>query len=584
MTSRNLFFKLLKEDLKRRLWTISLFSIFLFLLYPVVGALRLQNRFMGETSAQQIEVMKVHLGPENRSIITLIMICAIVCGLSTFFYLHSKKKVDLYHSLPVKREMLFAANYINGLLLFLIPFVINILLTLGIGMLNRLVTMEVFSITLQGLMINSLYYCMIYTVTIIAVMLTGNIWTSFLGTIVFMSYGYILSMVKEMYYSTYFSTYYSIDGLNEKVAMLSPIQCYYHTVNSYQIGNTYLATLGIHLFITIVLIGLAVFIFKKRPSEAAGKSMAFEISKPIIKFLLVIPLSLVSGMILKEAVSYNHDAWLMFGIVFSMVIIYAIIQVIFNSDIRSAFHHKRQFLVCALITFAIVGYFRLDPFSYDEYIPKESSIKSIGVYYDFMLDDMQYFDYSGTNEVYIDPVDYHLKQPIHSDISDVYSLCKQAVKNEANNSYNVGSNYMVVRYNLKDGRFMYRSYHFDLEDNTLVKALYQNKEFKAAHYPIFKMKYSDVDIITVNVGEAMETSDGLTTSLTLTGDKVHRFLDIYKEELSNLSYDQYKKDKPVGNFNVTIGKTNRYNGYYVYPTFTKSIAFLKENGYDYFKN
>ncbi len=38
MTSRNLFFKLMREDLKRRIWAVALLSLGFFLFYPVVAA------------------------------------------------------------------------------------------------------------------------------------------------------------------------------------------------------------------------------------------------------------------------------------------------------------------------------------------------------------------------------------------------------------------------------------------------------------------------------------------------------------------------------------------------------------------
>ena len=40
MTSKNLFFKLMKEDLKRRIWAAALLSLGFFFFYPVVAAER----------------------------------------------------------------------------------------------------------------------------------------------------------------------------------------------------------------------------------------------------------------------------------------------------------------------------------------------------------------------------------------------------------------------------------------------------------------------------------------------------------------------------------------------------------------
>lgn len=44
---------------------------------------------------------------------------AMILGLTGFLYLHSKKQIDFYNSLPVKREMLFAVKFLDGFLIIL---------------------------------------------------------------------------------------------------------------------------------------------------------------------------------------------------------------------------------------------------------------------------------------------------------------------------------------------------------------------------------------------------------------------------------------------------------------------------------
>ncbi len=580
MISKNLFFKILKEDMKLRVWTVALFSIVLFLVFPVMGAMRIQSRDGASFDYNdKIFLLKELLGPHNEMFMILIVLCAVVCGLSSFFYLYSKKKVDLYHSLPVKREVIFCANYINGLLVLLVPYVISILITVGEAALNRLFPQEVLMATLNGIMIHFLYYWMIYTVTIIAVIITGNIWTSFLGAMVLMSYGLILAMAKSSYFNAFFETYFSMDAEGVALQKLSPVMNYFRTIQAYDSSEPYALNLLIQSIITLVLMGIALFLFKKRPSEAAGRAIAFEKSKTPIKFLLVIPLSLISGILLRESVSNNYDGWLIFGIVFFMVIIYGIIQVIFNSDIRSAFGQKRHLLICALVTFAVVGYFRIDPFQYDEYIPKENDIKSIGIELNFR-DDEYAFIYSGSNMDYSSSVDYHLQHPLKKDLSSIYSLCKSAIKGKISNDVYYSDGYhIVVKYNLKSGRSVYRRYNSKLDDNTLVKALYDNQQYKEVHFPIFTDVYSDISFIDCSEGYSMEDRGELTNSITLSEDKMVNFLDIYKEELANIPYDQYMNATPVASLRVQLLK-RKYGGgeYYVFPSFTKSIAYLKECG------
>lgn len=215
MTSKNLFLKLQKEDMKRRVWSIVLSMLGFFLLYTVICAIEVSNYTyrINNISTHDYNITEWvnnqiirFVGPANELVAVITMICAVVCGLSGFSYLHSKKKVDLFHSLPVKREKLFAVTYINGLLIYIVPYMVNLIFCYIILGVNKFMTVEAFFAGLTAFGINILYYLLIYTLAIIAAMLTGNIVVSFLGAGVFYGYGSIIFAIKDTYFDEFFMT------------------------------------------------------------------------------------------------------------------------------------------------------------------------------------------------------------------------------------------------------------------------------------------------------------------------------------------------------------------------------------------
>ena len=122
MISKNLFFKLEKEEWKRKLWLAALAFLACFFALPVVMALNLSNT--AERYDEMVESGQIMLvsraesltqtalnyvsASENGMMIFLVMVSAVVCGAASFSYLHNKKKVDFYHSIPVKRPMIAA--------------------------------------------------------------------------------------------------------------------------------------------------------------------------------------------------------------------------------------------------------------------------------------------------------------------------------------------------------------------------------------------------------------------------------------------------------------------------------------------
>lgn len=586
MTSKNLFYKLLIEDLKRRIWTIVLASIVFFLYFPVFGTLMIGNYNRNiydskDYKERLFERVLSFMGPEDYMVITITIIGAIICGLSGFFYLHSRKKVDFYHSIPVRREFLFTITYINGLLIYFIPYVINVIVYSIVLKFNDLMNIELLTATLSAIGINLLYYTLIYTIVIIAVMLTGNFVISCFGTAVFLLYGPMLMMLKEIYLMSFFKTYYATNTSFLSVFnFLSPIGSYVDTAIWLNYSNhqgifTRILTV---ILVTVALIGVAVFLYRKRPSEAAGKAMAFRISKPIIKFLLTIPLALGGGIIFREITDRSSNGWFIFGLIFALVIVYAIIEVIYNLDIRSAFNHKRQLLACGGIITVIACIFQFDLFQYDSYMPKKDNIQSMSVSISGLDDSIMYHELELKSEryEYMSGEGFQLKYMELKNIDTAYDMAVTGLKNININEEDNNYIYYNVKYKLKSGREIYRIYKLKaLESYDMLSDLYANPEFKEGHYPIYKSDISKISRISCyNKLRNIEFS--------LDGNEKKELIDTYKEELSHLTLDEISKDYPVAVLSLQY-----YNvdvNYNIYPSFEKTITFLKDHGFDATRN
>lgn len=587
MTSKNLFFKLLVEDLKRRIWTIVLSSIVFFLYFPVLGALMIGNYNRNiydieEYKARLFDRVLSFMGPEDYMVIGISIIGAIICGLSGFFYLHSRKKVDLYHSLPVRREFLFTITYINGLLIYLIPYVINVIVYSIILKFNDLTNLELFTATISAIGINLLFYTLIYTIVIIAVMLTGNFIVSCFGTAVFLLYGPMLMMLKEIYFYSFFKTYYAMDrrSLLSMFGFLSPIGSYVNIANLLNSSHNQgvFTKILIAFLVTILFIGVAVLLYKKRPSEAAGKAMAFYISKPVIKFLLTIPLALGGGIIFREMTDRGSNGWFIFGLIFALVIVYAMIEIIYNFDIRSAFNHKRHLLACGGIITIIACIFQFDLIKYDTYIPAKDSVESMSVSISGLDESLMYHELKlkGGRYEYMSSEGFQLKYMELKDFDAAYDMATIGLKNNEINEQDNSDIQYNVKYKLKSGREIYRIYKLKSSDSyDRISNIYASPEFKEGHYPIYKSDITKISRISCyNKLQNIEFS--------LDGNEKKELIDTYKEELNLLTIDEVSKDYPVAVLSLQLNNVDvNYN---IYPSFEKTIAFLKDHGFNATKN
>ena len=568
MTLKNLFFNLQKEDLKRRIWTIALVMLVLFLGFPVICALELGSSFRSvETNYDMLfQLLGVNFG--FASLFTIG--CAIICGLSSFYYLHSKKKVDLFHSLPVRRELMFAVNFLNGFLIYIVPYIINVIACYVIIAINKLMTPELFMVSLQAIGINSLFFLLIYTIVIIAVMLTGNLVVSILGSGVFLSYGAVLMGLKELYYSQFFTTYSSRNNANTFLKVITPFYIYGDILNSEQISIFRLFKV---FLVTIALIAFALYLYKKRPSEAAGKAMSFPISKPIIKFLIVVPVSLAGGIFFNNVSRGGKIGWYIFGLLFFAIIMSIIIEMIYDFDVKSAFNNKKEMAIAVATVGIIASIFHFDLIKYDDYLPEKSDIESMSIAVNSLDDNISTYRYMNgyRGYQYINYIDHQLNTMELTDLDAGYALAEMGVNQKIDETYYNLITY-TVKYKLKNGKEVYRVYEVNKDESyQLLEQLYSSTEYKEAHYPIFSTELTHITRIEFNdiVNDAR---------YTVSRADIAEFIQLFKEDLNNITLDDMVNHSPIAS--VYIGNEDYYTNYYINEKFTNTIKFLNNHGFE----
>lgn len=588
MTSKSLFINLQKEDLKRRIWTIALLILVFFLILPVMNALNLESIYDQQKLEEINENIKNLIGPQHSGVAIVTVLAAILCGISGFFYLHAKKRIDFYHSVPIRRETLFAVNYINGFLIYFVTYLINLILSFVVLAVNGYMCMEIFQAAVTAIAINSIYFTMIYTIVVIAVMLTGNFVISCLGSAVLLLYGPTLMLLKEEYFREFFLSYYPEIRIQNSLKFLSPIWIYLDVNARWGNGEHIITSVLIALAVDAALAVFALLLYRKRPSEAAGKAMAFRISKPIIKFLLVVLLSLGGGALFFN-IAHNNDGWFIFGLVFALLVSHAVIEIIYQFDIRGIFHHKRQLLLCAGIVAVISCSFRFDVFRFDSFLPEQRDIQSMAVSVSGIEGYINYFEIEDGEYHRYDSSQYQLRRMNLTDFTDAYALVKKGVasqKSAEQLQYGSGGYTYCVKYNLKNGNTVYRQYRIETADSyELLQKLYENKEFKEAHYPIYHWDMNKIGKVSLrfyseiinNEEFGLDGKESYSLALPVEGKK--EFIDTFKEELSTLSLDEVKTSEPMATIQFEYS-THDISSYYVYPSFTKTLALLEKYGFD----
>lgn len=610
MTSKSLFFKGMKQDFEQRIWLPVIFFITGFLCLEIVLISRLEAWSENVNFAERIHsyLLNEFFAP-HAEIMLLTIIVAALSALSGFAFMHSAKRLDVYHSLPIKREVLFWQRFCYGILYYVVPLVLHVLICVLIcvanGIAGKAVLLQAVWFTLGQI----IFYITFYAVVITAVCLTGNIVISVLGAGLLSIYSLGLYALQMALMEKFFTTYHYM-GAKGMIPAISPGHIFFQLVVSIENSSDpfvkYTDYVGDYVKLVcmaVIYTGIALFLYKKRPTEAAGRTIAFSVTEPVIKAVIVIPASFVSGYIF-DGIFYNSRGygWFLFGVIFGFLLACPIMEIIFRKDVKALGKHPMQLLFNGVCVMAIFGLFRFDLFGYDSYLPKETEVESYAV------------SFGSAPYIYIynqNMTNYRMEHMVITDNADTRRLIESGVaatrktrlsemglEQESSDYYDS----MLVKYQLKNGKAVYRNYLVNLADEQVLQdmaATCDTMEYKLGVYPVLQEGRSDN-----YVGLLLNYAYGID-SVSLSKEQMETFVETYKRELTNFKFEEFLTEYPVANlaFAVKLAETEdgyvmrqlatkdfgiddydeEESGYTIYPSFTQTIALLKEYGVDVYK-
>ena len=565
MTSRISYSKLSRENRKRMLGMtiVTVLTFFIKAVFLVMG--------VNECSSHD-EVLR--LFRPNMGMAGVVIVLAACSAAVSLYYLHSRKQTDFYESLPIKRATLFRLVVQNSLFIFLIPLVVE-------EAIEFVIAQQQISGGGWEIISSSLWYLLIFAAT----------WL-ILGFGVFASYfPIVIYNIFPLYAGSFFSTYSgnTADNVYNNITnYLSPV--WIGLRGMADINSSREIQIKYIMILLLWIIGLYVLcrtLYNRRPAESAGRAMAFTKANTVIKVLLVIPSALYSGIIFYSLGNANSIFWLIFGVVFGVFVIHALIECIYEFDVRAIFCHKKQLIVIMLGSLFIMASFSADLFGYDRYIPKASSVESIEI----KPTEVNSYGYWGKGEerAGLKGEEKQLALSVIKESAEV----KNSAETSSSGYYEKNSKFLFfasvskkevmsgdieisTTFCMKNGNRKVRNYTLRSQKaKELYNKLYATREFKKNIYALYTGNYNDIKEITWSGIE--------TEYLNLTKEEKKQFFDTYLSELDGLSYTDVQKTVPVGNIDISIGGTMgsenaTQDTYYIYPSFKKTLAFLAKKG------
>lgn len=593
MTSRSSFFKLMWEDLRQRLWTIVLAFVVFVLPVPIAIAMMLTNR-----NSSILDVPRI-LQAQNVWFVLVTVTGALICAVSGFGYLFSKKKVDFFHSLPVKREIYFLIRYINGVFIYLVPYLAMLMVSFLIIAVSGNFDTEILRTAMQGLLVHFLGYLIVYTTFILCVIAAGNLVVFFAVSGWCFGITAITVLLYDSFEQTFFHTYsYFSDSYSERMhslRFLSPGYFYNSTVMEPEASM-----LLQELLCTAILFAVALLLYRIRPSEGAGKAIAFPVLKPVFRVSAVVLAGSCIGLLFYHMADIQREGlpgWMIFGTLLGALLSHMFIESVYHYDIRKCLANKLSLLACAAVSVIFVLLMRYDVAGYDRYLPDKKKLASVAI-------DLTGLDGYGSIPKYVEQEGYKgivevdkIDDMNLTEMETVYPYLEALVKDTEeywdSDRTRYGKWFRVrVAYRLKNGKTVYREYHSDGLREELLAPVFESPEYKRCQYAGVYTIPAEA-LRTVSVQYAMNQ-----VTMTLSTEEKEGLLEILQREVDGLTLGEKTGSVPVAVLTMSVAvpeyddsRMRKEKGVRIttvdvplYASYTETLRFLEARGFSLEKN
>lgn len=598
------FYKIAVEDFRHKLWMLALSCLGSFLALPV--AFLMSNRsYMnrsyttaaGTTPQQRLQYYYNDFFTSDAVVLLgiVLTIGALVAGIWGFRYLYSRKMVDLYHSAPVKRGRMFFTVYINGLIIWLLPMLAAMMVTLllvfanmvSVGAVSLFGSVAVTALKLLSMAVFC-FLCM-YHLFLVCVMISGNAFNAFytsilLGTGVGALYGtfYLLS---DAFLDTFIAPAIGWD----RVLWASPLVGPYFLLNDFSSSSAgaylfgvsqsicnhpYILRIGTFL-VMLFNLWMAHRLYLKRPSELAEHGVDHKRAQGILRISFTITAALYGAMVFLWILDKDATAWQIFGLLLCGCLAFGITDIILHMNFRSFFAHKLQMVITLAVSCLLFLIPAFDLTGFDSRVPAKDSIESTRIYLYSFTDGS--YPYSFTEDKVLYSSSDRSQGMTFENIDLLYPLLEKLTDKEHREAES-WSGSIIIYAETSFGSFN-RQYHLLDSDIEVLRPIVESEEYLQAFYPASCGLFPQPDKLNI------ATSLNYTSVNTDNAEQIQEILSAYYADFQDhTALETLNCGISVASLSMLYPYTRTYSNVTstfsidleVYTGYTRTISKLKE--------
>lgn len=524
----------------------------------------------------------------------------IIVAMNNFAYLYKKQNVDMAYSLPLSTKTRFFSDFLSGLAVYLVPYLVAVLITVIMHLLclgifpawakdcsENAFNQELFT----GCFCLLLIMLMLYTLTVLVLDCCGSIFEAITYTVL------VNGLIPGTIAVACYSMFNSLCGINIENTMLntvgftSPlggvimttyilasildnrITPYYEDL-SYHVSFT--RWIILYVLVIAIMFVLAYFLYRKRKAEDVSKPFVF---KGFYYIIITSIIYCIASLVTVDDYSY------IIPVIIMTAIVYMIFEVITNRGFKKFYKSIIKYIITIMAVFALpVIVSKTHGFGMEYYVPSASSVKSVYVEYEGFNDNLtQYKDRTIIENVIamnqdvvncLKTDDEYRKYMLSESVTSNYALENQVPE------FSVSLSYM-----LRDGRMVSREYSVTREQLNMLDGIQLNEASIEKLVNTIKgqkrySSYYDADDQILRP-EGIEPQSKVSISVVnkyndqisyaVDGEFIDRLADAYRKDLESLTLDEIKASdiyaKLFNNENIVV-----------YNSCENTVKLLKDEG------
>ncbi len=307
----------------------------------------------------------------------LAMVMGFAGGLTLFAYLHQPRQVNFYHAQPVSRTLLLTHRLLTGALSLIIPYWLNVALSLiivaaygGLSLVPWLWLLASFGYVLLG-------YLSMLAFSALAAQLTGTIFAQAEVTLYLLFLPPLASLAIQVLMGRYLYSYVAgpLESLLLKLSPLAHLGELTHSQVSYP-ESGWILYQGV---LMVCVTAACYLIYRRRPLERAGQAVTYRCVGTFLRLSGAVFAGLFLGQFFSLLTAYNDYVLMAIGTVLGLLLWNMLCQVqIFHSS-RAAFRGLKSLAAALVICGVVLTIMISGCFGYDRYLPSAGSLSRIAV-------------------------------------------------------------------------------------------------------------------------------------------------------------------------------------------------------------